>query len=201
MEEDLIQIFCMLDFPAELPCRINRHKGIVSVNRHAEFQCNVCNQCADCPEADDPERFAEQLRPCEGAFSFFHQKRDLFPLVCYGAHIINGAEHIAAGHNEFHHFLFLDGLRIGTGAVEHNNPRLCALLDRDIVVTRPRSRNGKQLRIKLHIMQVRAADQHGIRPINFRADFAALPDKCFDSPLGDGIHGFDFKHVRFQTPS
>ena len=81
MKENIVEIVGMLHLAAQHPGRLNRHERIVAVNRHAEFQRNVCHARSYGAKADDAEGLPHQFRAGKGAFSLFHQQRDFRSLI------------------------------------------------------------------------------------------------------------------------
>ena len=90
----------------------------------------------------------------------------------------------------------LDGVGIGARGVEHHDTRLGALLDRDIIDARTCARNGEQLGVQGHLMQLCRAHHDGVGHCHILADGVPAV-KNGSADLGDLIHQFDIHMKRF----
>ena len=182
------------DITGEAPGGVDRHEGIVAVDHHAEVERGIGHQRADRAEADNAEGLALQLGACEGGLAFFHHLGDIVPAVGDGAHPVDGADHVARGHDEGGDLLLLDGFGIRAGAVEDDDALFRALFNGDVVEARARSGDAEKLGAEFHAVQVCAADQHAVGVFHVRPDKAAALFQRPRAVLGDGVHGLYLKH-------
>ena len=183
------------------PGRVNGEEGVIAQHPHVQVHTDIRNQCADRAEPDDAERFAQQFRTCEVRLFFFHQFRDFLAFPGNGLDPCNAAEDVTGCHHKSADLLFLDRLRVGAGRVKHHDSLFGTAVDRNVVVSGPCARNGKEALREVHVVQVGAAQQETARMPDVLANLAADFFQRIDSRCGYFVHGLYLKHASAQTPS
>ena len=161
-----VNIGGVLDLARKLPRRVNRQIGVVAIYLHAQLQSSVCNLCADSTETDNAEGLARDLRTNKAGLSLFHHGGDLLALVCNAAHPFNAADHVARCHKQSADNKLLNRLGVCAWGIENGNSLFRAAVNRDVVCSRARSCNAKEIILKLHLQHLRASHHDSVRRFN-----------------------------------
>ena len=208
VEADVIALFQQLverlgpqHVAREVPGRVHAHEGVVAVDGHFQRHGEVRHQRARRAQADHAHGLAHQLRPAEGVLALFDELGDLLALARDGLDPFDAAEHLARGEHQRAHLQLLDRLGVRAGAVEDDDALFGAVLDGDVVIARSGARDAQKLLVEGVVVQLGAADQHGLRLLYIGADPAAAFCQHLDAHGRDAVHGLYLKHDLFQTPS
>ena len=188
---DLIDIHRMLYAAGKTPRRVNGKIRIIADHVHAELDCDIRNQRADCTESDDTKGLSGKLGSCKRSLPLLDQLGNLVSLRLQALDPLDAAQNVSGRHHERAQNQLLHGFGIRAGRVKDDDTLIAALVERDIVGSRAGPPDRDQGLSKMIIVQIRAAQQDRVRIGDVLPDLTAALTKKINAALGDMIHCLD----------
>ena len=183
-----------VDAAVQRPCAFNRNKRVAADDLHAESSAGgVRDEPPNRAQTNHAERLSAQLRPDELSLALLNELRHvLLPLERIRPADARG--NVAAAQPERAQHECRHGIGVRAGGIEHGNPLLGALFERDIIDARPGTRDAQQFRVQRRIVHDRRAHENALRHRFFRADDVLFRGQFLMDDIGNRIQRLDFEH-------
>ena len=205
--EDLVERGRLRDAARKVPRRVDGEERVEAVDLHAERFGGVGDEHADRAEADDAELLAEDLGACERALALFDALRDLFAAALERFGPLDCRDDPAGGHQQRREHELLDRVGVCAGRVEHDDARLRAFLDRDVVDAGAGARDREQRLRQLHVVHRGGAHEDALGVLHLGRKFIvrAEPGGADRADLVEAEylvhHAFSFSNFSMNSTS
>ena len=210
--EDLIGRGGLCDAAREVPRRIDGEERVEAVDLHAECLRRVGDEHADRAEADDAELFAQQFGAGKRALALFDELRDLLAVPLERSGPLDGRDDPARGHQQSREHELFDRVGVRARRVEHDDARLRAFLDRDVVDAGAGARDREQRLRQRHVVHRGGTHEDALGVLHLGRKFIARAE-AGGADRADFVeaeylvhHAFSFSNfsmnsTSFSTPS
>ena len=193
MERDIVRrsvdfiIGCgAADVMVKIPCALYTQVRVTADNLHTQPHGCIGNHTADGTQSDNAQHLAFDFVAGKAGLAFLHRFCGVF-VACQRSDPLDAVHNITGGKQQGAQRQFLDAVGIGTGRIEHHNACLCAGVQRNVVDAGARPRDGKQLRVEVHLQHVCRTHHNAVRRIKIRPDCVQRRVEPVGSDLGNLI--------------
>ena len=183
----------MLYAAGQAPCSVNGNVWVIAQNFHAQGNGGVGDAGTNGTQADYTDGFAAQFRADKLLFALLHilgQGGAAFQAL----RPLHSVRYIAAAGHQRADDQLGHSVGVGTGAVEHHDALLGALVNGNVVGAGTCAGNGQQAFGQGNIMQVGAAHQNALCVVGLVIDLELVGRQLCQPNRRNGVHGFNGIH-------